>query len=175
VSEPNPDSDLTPTIERTDYPPLLNVALPALILIISIVYAWSLRDIFKPEMNLLMLGPLLVAIWVLLLIVIVKDVIPSVRLQKSWALAAAGHRKPWRERFAPGTEAGAGLVVAATFAFALHGPGDGPISYVVSAFLYLVVAGYLIGDRKPVRLIAQAAILSSGLYLIMGFLLGVRL
>ena len=37
--------DLTPATERTDYPPLLNAAVPALMLIVSLAYAWSLRDI----------------------------------------------------------------------------------------------------------------------------------
>jgi hypothetical protein len=36
------------------------------------------------------------------------------------------------------------------------------------------VDGYLIGDRNPLRLLAQAAVLSAGLYFVMGFLLGVR-
>ena len=160
--------------ERTDYPPLLDLAVPVVILVSSVAYAWSLRDVTNPKGNLLFLKPLFVMIWALLLVVIIKDLIPALKLHGEWRKAVAG-RPPWRERFAPGTEAGAGLVVAATFAFAVHGPGDGPISYVVSAFLYLIVAGYLIGDRKPVRLIAQAAILSAGLYLIMGYVLGVRL
>jgi len=168
--------DLTPVTERTDYPPLLDLAVPVVVLVSSAAYAWSLRDVPNPNGNLLFLKPLFVAIWALLLVVIIKDLIPALKLHGEWRKAVASRAyKPWRERFAPGTEAGAGLVVAATFAFALHGPGDGPISYVVSAFLYLVVAGYLIGDRKPVRLIAQAAILSTGLYLIMGYVLGVRL
>lgn len=168
--------DLTPVTERTDYPPLLDLAVPVVILVASAAYAWSLRDVTNPKGNLLFLKPLFVAIWALLLVVIIKDLIPALKLHGEWRKAVAGRpHKPWRKRFAPGTEAGAGLVVAATFAFAVHGPGDGPISYVVSAFLYLTVAGYLIGDRKPVRLIAQAAILSTGLYLIMGYVLGVRL
>jgi hypothetical protein len=172
VSETNPNSDLTPTLERTDYPPILDLVVPAVILVISVAYAWSLRDIANAKMNLLFLNPVFFAIWVLLLIVLVKDLVPAVRAQKNWSSASPG--KSWRERFAPGTEAGAGLVVAATFAFSLHGPGDGPISYVASAFLYLAVAGYLIGDRNPLRLFAQAAVLSAGLYFVMGFLLGVR-
>jgi hypothetical protein len=174
-SEKDPD-DLTPVTERTDYPPLLDLAVPAVILVSSAAYAWSVRGIPNPEGNLLFLRPLFVAIWAFLLIVLIKDLIPSLRMHGAWRQAVANRAaKPWRERFAPGTEAGAGLVVAATFAFSLHGPGDGPIPYVVSAFLYLVVAGYLIGDRTPVRLLTQAAILSTGLYFIMGFVLGVRL
>ena len=175
MSEENSDSDLTPTLERSDYPPLLNVALPALILVISIAYAWSLRDIFNPEMNLLLLRPLFVAIWILLAVVIVKDVVPSIRLHREWMKHRVRQHKSFSERFAPGTELGAGLVVAATFAFAYFGPGNGSRVYVVSAFLYLAVAGYLIGDRQPIWLIGQAAILSAGLYIVMGVILGVPL
>jgi hypothetical protein len=95
-------------------------------------------------------------------------------MQGAWA-ARPRQSLSLSERFAPGTEAGAGLIVAATFAFAFFGPGSGRVQYVVSAFLYLLVAGYLIGDRKPLSLVVQAAIFSLGLYLIMGVLLGVRL
>jgi len=167
--------DLTPVSERTDYPPLLNAVTPLVILFISAAYAWSLRDVVAPEMNLLLLKPLFIAIWGLLAVVIIKDVVPSIRLHAAWSKIASERRIPWRERFSPGTEAGAGLIVAATFAFAFFGPGHGPAIYVVSAFIYLAVVGYLIGDRNPVKLIAQAAIFSTGLYLIMGVLLGVRL
>jgi len=175
VSDEKPDSDLTPTLERADYPPLLNIALPALILIISIAYAWSLRDIVNPGMNLLLLKPLFVAIWVLLAAVIVKDVIPSIRLHREWARSRPTERRSLREQFAPGTEMGAGLVVAATFAFALFGPGLGRTVYIASSFAYLLVAGYLIGDRQPLWLIGQAALLSIGLYLVMGVVLAVPL
>jgi hypothetical protein len=166
--------DLTPMTERADYTPLLDAAVPALILISSVAYAWSLRDIPSPELNLLFLKPLFVVIWGILLIVVVREVIPALLRYGEWRRASVGSAS-WREWFAPGTEGQAALVVAATFAFSLHGPGDGPVAYLVSAFLYLMVVGYLIGDRQPLRLIAQAAILSIGLYLIMGVALGVRL
>jgi hypothetical protein len=175
VSEEKSDSDLTPTLERTDYPPLLNVVLPALILVISVAYAWSLHDIFNAEMNLLLLKPLFVVIWVLLAVVIAKDVLPSIRLHREWMKHRVRRHISLGERFAPGTEMGAGLVVAATFAFALFGPGNGTRAYLVSAFLYLAVAGYLIGDRQPIWLIGQAALLSTGLYVVMGIILGVPL
>lgn len=167
--------DLTPVTERTDYPPLLNAAVPALMLIVSLAYAWSLRNIVNPEMNLLLLRPLFIAIWVLLLIVIVKDVVPSIRLHREWSRRAERGSIPWRARFAPGTEAGAGLVVFATLLFAFFGPGDGPLVYVACAFAYLAFVGYVIGERNRIWLILQAAVLSVGLYLVMGTLLGVRL
>jgi hypothetical protein len=116
--------DLTPVTERTDYPPILNAAVPALMLVVSLAYAWSLRDIVNPQMNLLLLRPLFVVIWVLLLIVIVKDVVPSIRLHREWSKQATQRSVSWQERFAPGTEAGAGLVVLATFLFSIFGPGD---------------------------------------------------
>ena len=74
--------------------------------------------------------------------------------------------------FVPGTELGAGLVVAATFVFAFA-LGHGSIVYVSSTFCYLLVAGYLIGDRDPYWLVSQAVLSAAGLYLIMGVLLGV--
>jgi hypothetical protein len=167
--------DLTPVTERTDYPPILNAAVPALMLVVSLAYAWSLRDIVNPQMNLLLLRPLLVVIWVLLLIVIVKDVVPSIRLHREWSKQAAQRSVSWQERFAPGTEAGAGLVVLATFLFSIFGPGDGRWIYITSAFLYLAFVGYVIGERNWLWLILQAAFLSVGLYLLMGWFLGVRL
>ena len=168
-------ADLMPEGEPPDYPPLLNVVMPVLMLVVSAAYAWSLRDMVNPGMNLLLLKPLLVAIWVLLLIVFVKDVVPSVRLHAVWRQTAARNRIPWRERCAPGTEAGAGLIVAATFFFSLYGPGHGRVAYLAGTFVYLMVVGYLIGDRQPVRLILQAALCAIGLYLLMGVALGVRL
>jgi hypothetical protein len=169
------EPDLTPAVERPDYPPLLNVIMPVLMLVVSAVYAWSLRDMVNPGMNLLLLKPLFVAIWVLLLIVCVKDVLPSIRLHALWRRTAPSIRPSWRERFAPGTEAGAGLIVAATFFFSLYGPGHGAIAYLAGTFLYLMVVGYLIGDRQPVKLITQAALCAGVLYLLMGVALGVRL
>jgi uncharacterized membrane protein len=169
------EPDLTPVLERTDFPPLLNVIVPAVILVVSVAYAWSLRDIVNARMNLLFLKPVFVVIWGLVLIVVVRDVIPSIRQHAQWRERSSQRSATWRERFASGTEAGAGLVVLATFVFAVFGPGNGPTQYLVSTFLYLLVVGYLIGDRHPVKLIAQAAILATGLYLLMGVALGVRL
>jgi hypothetical protein len=169
------DADLAPVIERPDYPPLLNVVMPVLMLVVSAAYAWSLRDMINPGMNLLLLKPIFVAIAVLLAIVFVKDVVPSIRLHRVWKLTAPRVRVPWRERFAPGTEAGAGLIVAATFFFSLYGPGHGAVAYLAGTFIYVLVVGYLIGDREPVWLILQAALCSTGLYLLMGVALGVRL
>lgn len=170
-----PEIDLTPVTERTDYPPLLNAAVPVLMLVVSVAYAWSLRDIVNAENNLLLLRPLFLAIWALLLVVIVKDVVPSIRLHREWSRGAVRRSISWQERFAPGTEAGAGLVVIATFLFAVFGPGDGRSVYIACAFLYLAFVGYVIGERNWFWLLLQAAILSVGLYLIMGTLLGVRL
>ena len=170
----DPNIDLTPISERENYPPLLNAVVPMMMLIASGAYAWSLRDVINPEENLLLLKPLFIAIWILLIVVLFNDVVPSIRRHSIWA-ATAPPPKSLRERFAPGTEGGAGLIVAATFAFAFFGPGSGPVQYVASAFIYLMIAGYLIGERKPLLLIGQAAIFSVGLYLIMGALLGVRL
>jgi len=167
------DVDLTPAFERRDYPPLLDLAVPLLILVSSGLYAWSLRDIGNPETNLLLLKPLFIAIWSLLAGILLKDLVPTLRAQREWS-RTAGPRRPLAARFAPGTELGAGLVVAATFAFAF-GPGHGPAVYLVTAFLYLLVVGYLIGDRNIVWLVGQAVLLSAGLYLIMGVLLGVGL
>jgi hypothetical protein len=169
------EPDLTPVSERLDYPPLLNAITPAIILIVSAAYAWSLRNMVNADMNLLLLRPLFVAIWGLLLVVLIKDTLPSIRLHGAWMKASARTSRPWHVRFAPGTEAGAGLVVAATFVFSLFGPGDGPFVYLASLFIYLTVAGYLIGDRKPVRLVMQAALCAIGLYLVMAVILGVRL
>jgi hypothetical protein len=167
--------DLRPVTEGGDYPPLLDLAVPAMMLVASVVYAWSLRDLVNPSMNLLLLKPLFVAIWALLLAVIVKDVVPVLRLHRASSRAPLESGRHGRQRFAPGTEAAAGLVVAATVAFSLVGTGNGALVYLVSTFIYLVVAGSLIGDRKPVKLIAQAALCTAGLYFIMGVLLGVRL
>jgi hypothetical protein len=169
----NRDVDLTPASDRQDCPPLLDLAVPLLILMTSGLYAWSLRDMANPESNLLLLKPLFIAIWLLLAGILLKGLVPTLRAQRVWS-RAAGPRRPLANRFAPGTELGAGLVVAATFAFAF-GPGHGPVIYLISAFLYLLAVGYLIGDRKPFWLIGQAALLSAGLYLIMGILLGVSL
>jgi hypothetical protein len=166
--------DLRPVTEGGEYPPLLDLVVPAMMLVASLAYAWSLRDLVNPSMNLLLLKPLFVAIWALLVVVILKDVIPALRLHRASTQAPAGGRS-WRQHFAPGTEACAGLVVAATVAFSLVGTGNGAVVYLVSTFIYLLVAGYLIGDRSAVRLIAQAALCTAGLYFIMGVLLGVRL
>ena len=57
------EPDLTPAIDRPDYPPLLNVGMPVLMLVVSGAYAWSLRDMVNPGMNLLLLKPLFVVIW----------------------------------------------------------------------------------------------------------------
>jgi uncharacterized membrane protein len=164
---------LSPGSERFDYPPILNAIVPLIMLIASGAYAWSLRAVVNPEMNLLLLKPLFAAIWLFLLVVLVDDVIPSIRLQAAWR-ASAQAPAPFRERFAPGTEANARLVVLATFAFACVGVGNGWLQYVVSAFIYLLVTGYLIGDRRPVTLVFQAIAFSIGLYLVLGTLLGVR-
>lgn len=167
--------DLTRAVETGEYPPLLNAVIPLIILVTTIAYAWSLRNIVNFDMNLLLLKPLLIAIWGFLLLVIVKDVFPAPREQKSWSASRVRRGVPWQARFAPGTEAAAGLVVAATFLFTFFGPGDGAVAYLVSAFVYLTFVGYVIGDRNPIWLIGQAAALAGGLYFIMGVLLGVRL
>lgn len=167
------EPDLAPVIEGSEYPPLLNLAVPAILVVMSCAYAWSLRGITNPEMNLLLLKPLFIVIFVLLLALVVTDIVPSIRAFRT--RTRPGAAVPWNERFARGTEPGAGLIVAATLLFSFFGPGDGPVAYVISAFIYLLVVGYLIGDRRPSRLILQAGILAAGLYSVMGVLLGVRL
>jgi hypothetical protein len=175
LSNPKPDPALVE--QEFDYPPLLNALVPMVILITSAVYAWSLRNVVNIDMNLLLLKPLFIAIWGFLLIIIVNDVVPVPRQQREWRRrkSRAGIGVPWQARFAPGTEAGAALVVAATFVFTFFGPGDGAATYLVSAFIYLTFVGYVIGDRNPIWLFGQAAVLAAGLYFIMGVLLGVRL
>ena len=175
MSNPKPDPALSE--QEFEYPPLLNVVFPVVVLAISAAYAWSLRGVVNFDMNLLLLKPLFIAIWGFLLIVIVNDVIPAPRQQREWRRRRSGVGKgvPWQARFAPGTEAGAALVVAATFVFTFFGPGDGAVTYLISAFIYLTFVGYVIGDRSPIWLFSQAAVLAAGLYFIMGVLLGVRL
>ena len=170
------DAYQPPSAEVWEYPPLLNVIVPAMILVVSGAYAWSLRTIVNPEMNLLLLKPLFLVIWVLLVVVVIVDTIPSIRRHRAWLQATArqspGH---WHETFGPRSEATAGLVVVATLAFSFFGPGRGAAYYLASLFVYLCVAGYLIGDRKLPRLIIGSALCSAGLYVVMGLLLGVRL
>lgn len=162
-----------PPVESGGIPPLLNLAVPAIMLCVTVAYAWSLRGIVNAQMNLLLLKPVLFVFWVLLGVIIVKDVVPSIRLQMAGRPAApARSRTVWLE---PRSEAAAGFVVLATLGFAFTGPGHGPIVYLASLFAYLGVAGYLIGDRKLPKLILVAALCSVGLYVVMGLLLGVRL
>lgn len=171
------DQDLSEDMvtEGLDYPPLLNAVVPTLILVLSVAYAWSLRDVPNPDMNLLLLRPLLVITWILLGVVILRDVVPSIRLHGRWLMDASRHRFGWGDLLSPGTEANAALVVAATFGLALFGPGDGPIVYIVSVFAYLLVTGYILNDRHIGKLALQAALGTAGLYLVMGVALGVRL
>src|SRR5690606_30075569 len=98
----------------------------------SAAYAWSLQGIVNDEMNLLLLRPLFVVIWLLLAAVVFREVVPAIRRQLAWNQRSTKQASSWRERFAPGTELGAGLMVAATFGFSMIGPGDGPVIYLVS-------------------------------------------
>lgn len=158
-----------------NHPPLLELVVPGLMLVGSLGYAWSLRGVTNGEMNLLLLRPLFVLVWVILLLVILREVIPAVRASRLWHERQAPDQRPWRERIAPGTQLGAGLVVLATLVFAFFGPGDGAIVYIASVFVYLAVTGYLLGDRTVPTLILRAACCTLGLYLVMGVVLDVRL
>lgn len=162
--------------EAASYPPLLDLVVPGVMLVSSVAYAVSLRTIPNPDMNLLLLKPLFVVLWLLLALVILKSAIPAVRAHLARRRALAGTPPvPWRERLAPGTELGAMLVVAATFVYAFFGPGRGPVAYVAALFVYLLVAGYAMGDRQPLALLLRAGLCTLGIYLLMGVLLGVRL
>jgi hypothetical protein len=153
--------------------PVLAVLPPAIILVGSAAYAWSLTGVPNPEMNLLLLRPLLAAIWLLLLLVVVREVLPAFR--RSGAPTSDAISAVQAARFQPGTEGAAGLVVAATFVFSLVGVGGGAPRYLASLFAYLSVTGYLLGDRQLPMLTFRAALCAVGLYLVMGLVLGVRL
>jgi uncharacterized membrane protein len=157
-----------------DYPPLLDAVFPALVLIGSSAYAVSLIGITNEEMNLLLLKPLLVVVWLLLAIVVVREIIPAIRRQRVWS-AARPARQSLGESLAPGSEFGAGLVVLLTLAFALVGPGDGPPVYVTGLFIYLTLCGWLLGERQWLRLLLTSALCAGGLYAVMGLVLKVRL
>lgn len=143
-------------------------------------FSWSLsstpgvlRGIQDPELNLLLLRPVFAIIWVLLLFVVVRDVWPVLRALTADKIEQAAPPVPLRKRFRPGTEGGAGLVVIATLIYgAVAMNGDGV--FLASTAIYLAVAAYLVGERKPVAILAQAVLGTAGIYIIMGVLLGVR-
>lgn len=161
------------TQEAADYHPALDLVVPMVMLVTSVAYAWSLRNIADPELNLLFLKPIFAIIWVFLLLVGVSYVIPTLRL------LAAGTRKtgvpavPLRRRFGPGTEGGAGLVVIATFVYALVAL-NGTEVFIASTCIYLMLSAWLIGERRPLPILAQGLLGTGGIYLVMGVLLGVK-
>ena len=155
------------------YHPLLDLVMPVVILVSSAAYAWSLRDIVDPELNLLFLRPVFAILWVLLLMVGIQDVWPVLRALFSGELGRASSPTPWRQRFRPGTEGGAGLVVVATLVYAVVAL-QGDVVFVVSTAAYLATASYLVGERRPIALLAQGGLGTAAIYLIMGVMLGVR-
>jgi hypothetical protein len=154
--------------ERTH--PALEAVVPLVMLVVSVAYAWSLRNVPEPHLNLLFLRPLFALLWVLLLIVLTRETIPSLRAP--WSRTSEG-RKPAAERFASGTEGSAFLVVVATLIYAFVSVYGDEI-YIASTLVYLVVTSILIGERRPVRIIAQSVLGTAGIYGIMVGLLGVR-
>jgi hypothetical protein len=172
MSEQTQDGTKTSAPEG-GYHPLLDLIVPAMILILSVAYAFSLRNIVDPELNLVFLRPIFAIIWVLLVIVGVRDVWPILRALFRGQIRRSTSKVPLRGRFRPGTEGGAALVVVATFIYALVAL-QGDWVFIVSTFIYLVVASYLIGERKPIALLAQGVLGTAGIYLVMGVLLGVR-
>jgi hypothetical protein len=155
------------------YHPLLDLVMPAVILVTSVAYAWSLRDIVDPELNLLFLRPVFAILWALLLIVGARDVWPILSAWLAGDLRRAPSPIPWHQRFRPGTEGGAGLVVAATLVYAVVAL-QGDVIFIASTCAYLAGASYLVGERRPLALLAQAGLGTAGIYLVMGVILGVR-
>jgi hypothetical protein len=155
------------------YHPLLDLVMPVVILVSSVAYAWSLRDIVDPELNLLFLRPVFAIMWVLLLMVGVRDVWPVLRAWFAGELRSASSPTPWRQRFRPGTEGGASLVVAATLVYAVVAL-QGDVVFIISTAAYIVTASYLVGERRPIALLAQGGLGTAAIYLIMGVMLGVR-
>ena len=160
-------------IPDRDYHPLLDLVLPLVILVASVTYAWSLRNIVDPELNLLFLRPVFAIIWVLLLFVGFRDVWPVLRALLAGELRRPPSQVPWRRRFRPGTEGGAALVVIATLIYAFVAM-QGDWVFIASTFVYLAGASYLVGERNPIALLAQGVLGTAGIYLIMGVALGVR-
>ena len=165
-----------------EYHPALDWIVPVVILVTSVAYAWSLRNIADPELNLLFMKPVFAIVWVFLLLVVVRDLIPSLRgLGRSVRAAPVPTKTSaepasaisWHERFRPGTEGGAFLVVVATLVYALVAL-NGTVVFLTSTCIYLMLSAWLIGERHPLAMLAHGVLGTGSIYLVMGVMLGVR-
>lgn len=156
-----------------DYHPALDLVMPLLILVVSVGYAWSLWGIVEPELNLLLLRPIFAIIWVLLMFVAVTDVGPAIAAWARGEGRRTGARPALAEQFKPGTEGCAGLVVAATLVYGAVAT-NGPVVFIISTAVYLSVAAWIVGERRPLAVAGQGLLGTALIYLVMGVMLGVR-
>lgn len=164
------DKERAETTPPAEYQhPALDLIVPLVILVSSLAYAWSVRRIADPELNLLFLRPVFVILWVLLGIVAVRDLWPRLRAH------AAGRPTAPEARLSikPGSEGGAGLVVLATLIYAIVAMHS-EAAFLASTSIYLIAASWLIGERSIVRMLAQGVLGTIGIYLVMFVMLGLR-
>lgn len=166
-NEEKEPADRTPPAEYQH--PVLDLIVPLVILASSLGYAWSLRRIADPELNLLFLRPVFVILWVLLGIVVVRDLWPRLRAHTG----GGGYAPRPRLSIMPGSEGGAGLVVLATLIYAVAAMHSEAV-FLASTCVYLIAASWLIGERSIVRMLAQGLFGTGGIYLVMFVILGLR-
>lgn len=153
----------------------LEFLVPAVMLVVSVAYALELKDIAQPDLNLLLLQPLLFVFWALLFLVGWLFLLPLLK-GKSSAKTAVPATPPSpsgrREDLLASASLKSGLLTCLIIIYVLV---VFRTNYVISTFCFLALSGFLLGLRTFPGLAALAAIGTAVLYTTATYILDIRL
>jgi hypothetical protein len=156
-------------------PRWLEFLVPIIMLVVSVAYAIELKDIARPELNLLLLQPLAIVFWALLIAAGWLFLLPLVKGRSGPPPAEriqTNSPSGWRESLAEDSALRPRLLTGLLIIYALvvfHS------NYVVSTFCFLVLTGFLLGQRTLLGLGALAVIGTGVLYVTATYILEIRL
>lgn len=153
----------------------LEFLVPIIMLAVSVAYAIELKDIARPELNLLLLQPMAIIFWALLITVGWLFLLPLLKRRSAPPPAEpiqTHSPSGWRERLAEDSALRPRLLTVFLIIYALvvfHS------NYVVSTFCFLALTGFLLGQRTLLGLGALAVFGTAVLYATATYILDIRL
>lgn len=151
---------------------------PGIILVSTVVYAWGVRDIAKPNENLLLLRPVLLVIWVLLAIVIVRFVVQPVIALRESAKRLEGDDAAgpsiWSEAYNRLVPMGGWRPLLLVVVIVAYTATAFDTSFPLATLLFMVVVYRVQGGKSVVEMVALGLGTAAVLYYLGRFVLLIR-
>ncbi len=148
------------------------IVLGIIVLVVG-AYEWDVRDIARPELNLMVMRPVLVVTWALIAAVLVRYL--AVPLA---ARARGGGEAPPDGAAAsgrPGALRGGAPMLLVAGALLAYAAAFTSLPFVLTTAVFMAVTLYGLGNRNVLAVVVLSAGTATGLYLVGAYVLGVSL